>query len=110
MTYSRKCNLLATLAIPCLMLAAPARSAAAETASGGAGVTSYPPSFFAAYQPTTALDLINHLPGFGYDPGDQVRGFAGAASNVLIDGARPASKSDTTDNILSRIPDRKSVV
>jgi outer membrane receptor protein involved in Fe transport len=68
------------------------------------GVTIYRPSFFASAQPTTALDMINRLPGFIYDPGDSVRGFAGAASNVLIDGARPAAKSDTTDSILSRIP------
>jgi len=106
MGYRRKHALLATLAVPVLLAAMPAlaQTAAADPATASSGVTSYPPSFFTAYQPTTALDMVNHLPGFVYDPGDQVRGFAGAASNVLIDGARPASKSDTTDSILSRIP------
>jgi len=108
MTDGRRHALLATLAVPVLLAATPGLAQTSASPAGavatGAGVTRYPPSFFAAYQPTTALDLINHLPGFSYDPGDQVRGFAGAASNVLIDGARPASKSDTTDNILSRIP------
>lgn len=99
-----RCVLLATLATPVLLLAAPALAQVPTDAAASAGVTRYPPAFFAAYQPTTALDLINHLPGFSYDPGDQVRGFAGSASNVLIDGARPASKSDTTDSILNRIP------
>ncbi len=68
------------------------------------GVTNYPPAFFAASQPNTAYDMIGRLPGFVFDPGDTARGFAGTASNVLIDGQRPASKSDTTDSILSRIP------
>ena len=98
--------LLVRLAIPVLLAASPAAAAtvADDPATAGSGVTRYPPSFFTPFQPTTALDMVNHLPGFVYDPGDQVRGFAGAASNVLIDGARPASKSDTTDSILSRIP------
>jgi hypothetical protein len=72
--------------------------------SAPSGVTIYPSSFFVSAQPTSALDMINRVPGFSYDGGDSVRGFAGAASNVLIDGSRPASKSDSTDSILSRIP------
>ncbi len=67
-------------------------------------VTSYPPGFFAAAQPTTALDMVSLLPGFTFDKGDTVRGFGGAAGNVLIDGARPASKDDSLDQILKRIP------
>src|SRR5436190_22631585 len=67
-------------------------------------VTSYPPEFFAATQPTTALDMVQRLPGFSFDAGDDVRGFGGAAGNVLIDGARPASKEDKLDDILKRIP------
>ena len=68
------------------------------------GVTIYKPDFFASASPVTALDMINRLPGFSYDGGDSVRGFAGAASNVLIDGHRVASKSDGTDAVLNRIP------
>ena len=69
-------------------------------------VTSYPPEFFAAAQPTTALDMVLLLPGFTFDKGDTVRGFGGAAANVLIDGARPASKDDSLDQVLSRVPAR----
>ncbi|MBI1200078.1 MAG: TonB-dependent receptor [Phenylobacterium sp.] len=68
------------------------------------GVVSYGPEFFAAQQPTTALDMVNRIPGFTLDKGDAVRGFEGAAGNVLIDGQRPASKSDDLDDILKRIP------
>ena len=48
--------------------------------------------------------MINNLPGFVFDDGDSVRGFAGAAGNVLIDGVRPTSKSDDLYSILRRIP------
>jgi hypothetical protein len=67
-------------------------------------ITVYKPDFFAAFAPNTALDMIGRVPGFSYDGGDNVRGFAGAASNVLIDGRRVASKSDGTDSVLNRIP------
>ncbi len=69
-----------------------------------AAITPYPVAFFAARQPSTALDMVRLLPGFTLDAGDQVRGFAGSAGNVLIDGGRPASKDDPLDEILKRIP------
>ncbi len=67
-------------------------------------VTPYAASFFASRQPTTALDMVGLLPGFVLDVGDHVRGFGGAAGNVLIDGVRPATKDDSLDEILKRIP------
>ena len=33
-----------------------------------------------------------------------MRGFAGAAGNVVINGQRPSSKSDTLETMLARIP------
>lgn len=90
------------LMIPAAALAqAPADVAAPASAQG---VTSYAPDFFADARPTTALDMIERLPGFVLDGGDNVRGFEGAAGNVLIDGRRPASKSDSLEEILRRIP------
>lgn len=68
------------------------------------GALVYRPEFFAASRPSTALDMITRLPGFQLDSGNSARGFAGTAGNVLIDGKRPASKSDTVDSIVSRIP------
>ena len=48
--------------------------------------------------------MIFRLPGFNLDTGDSgTRGFAGAAGNVLIDGDRPSSKSDSLDAVLRRI-------
>ncbi len=67
------------------------------------GVIPYPPAFFAAAQPSTALDMITRLPGFTLDQGDNVRGFAGAAGNVLINGERPTTKSESLEDMLRRI-------
>ena len=60
--------------------------------------------FFATYGPVTALDMVQRIPGFSIEEGDNRRGFGENAGNVLIDGDRPSSKSDDIDTILSRIP------
>ena len=91
-------------------LAAAAPQAAAATpapvvaAAPAQGVTSYPPVFFADGNVSTALDMVQRLPGFTLDTGSSVRGYEGAAGNVLVDGARPTSKTDPLDQILYRIP------
>lgn len=81
-----------------------AAAAAVPVAEAQQGVTSYGPEFFAAQQPSTAVDMLNRIPGFTLDNGATVRGFEGAAGNVLIDGQRPASKTDTLQDILFRVP------
>ena len=86
------------------VLAQAALATAPVTAPAAQGVTAYPPAFFADYRPNTALEMVNRLPGFTLDVGESVRGFEGAAGNVLIDGVRPASKTDDLDDILGRIP------
>jgi hypothetical protein len=78
--------------------------AVAAAQAADSGVISYPASFFTEARPVTALDMIQRLPGFAFDEGDQVRGFAGAAGNVLIDGERPTSKAVGLDELLRRIP------
>lgn len=68
----------------------------------------YPAAFFAAYTPQTALDMIQYLPGFRPNLGDEgVRGFAEAGGNVLIDGARPVNKSGGLSVALATIPARR---
>jgi outer membrane receptor protein involved in Fe transport len=102
--------LLATAAALALTLCAGAATAAQDAPDAQAqasGVTSYSPSFFAAQNPGTALDMINRIPGFSLDSGSNVRGFEGAAGNALIDGQRPSSKADSIDQILQRIPAAK---
>lgn len=64
----------------------------------------FTPTYFTADSPQTALDMVGRVPGFGIEDGDSVRGFGGAAGNVLIDGARPTSKNENLSSILARIP------
>ena len=81
--------------------------AAAPEAAASQGVIAYPPAFFAAARPVNAREMLDRVPGFVFNGGDGVRGYEGAAGNVLIDGQRPASKSDNLDDILRRTPASK---
>ncbi len=64
----------------------------------------YPRDYFDPYNPQTARDIVDRIPGFTFDPGDDLRGFGGAAGNVLVDGARPTSKTGGIEDALTRIP------
>ncbi|MBA4758208.1 TonB-dependent receptor [Sphingosinicella sp.] len=64
----------------------------------------FEPAYFEQAAPVTAYDMVVRLPGFVIASGDAVRGYAGAAGNVLVDGVRPSTKSRTLDDILKAIP------
>ena len=90
-------------------LASPALAQQAESPPPGATqatrTTVYDAAFFAPYAPRNALDIARQVPGFALDLGNLgTRGFAGAAGNVVINGARPSSKSETLETTLARIP------
>lgn len=85
-------------------LPAAAQETPSPSAAPAEGVLVFTPDYFASALPNTALEMIGRLPGFSFDGGDQVRGFAGAAGNVLINGQRPTAKSDSLSDIVSRIP------
>ncbi len=88
--------------VAALTAALMASCAYADTPQGS--VLTYNTAFFADARPNTAYDMIGRLPGFTFNDGNSARGFAGTASNVLIDGQRPTSKSDDVQTILTRIP------
>lgn len=67
-------------------------------------IETYPRAFFARFYPQTALELLQRVPGFSLDSGAELRGFAGAAGNVLVDGERPTIKSGGLEDFLRRIP------
>src|SRR5690349_12725527 len=79
--------------------------------------TVYQGSFFAQYAPRSALDIVQRVPGFSLDLGAtqtqqgsvDVRGFAGTAGNVVINGARPSTKAETLDVTLAKIPAQQVV-
>jgi hypothetical protein len=102
--------LLFVLAQAAAAVAAPAQAplpatapAAAQASAQASGITSYPADFFNSAHPNTASDMVGFLPGFSLDTGSGARGYEGSAGNVLINGQRPATKTDNLGNILARI-------
>lgn len=87
------------------MSVAPQRNGEASRPSDTDGIA-YPASFYAQFEPQTALDILLRTPGFALvapDSDDMVRGFAANAGNVLIDGQRPTFKSGGLKAFLARI-------
>src|SRR3954465_3457427 len=84
----------------------------AQPAARASRTTVYEAPFFAQYAPRTALDIVQRVPGFSLDLGAtqnqqgsvDVRGFAGTAGNVVINGSRPSTKAETLDVTLAKIP------
>lgn len=77
--------------------------AAQPLAAQEAGKAVYPASFFTAYNPVSAADMVARAPGFELRDGDDRRGFGATAGNVLINGERPSSKTALSE-LLKRIP------
>jgi outer membrane receptor protein involved in Fe transport len=99
--------LLLVLAQAAAAVAVPATAppaAPTATAAPREGVTSYGADFFADNRPANGLEMVQRLPGFSLDSGSGVRGYEGAAGNVLIDGQRPATKTDDLGELIKRIP------
>ena len=70
-------------------------------------IASYQPDIFAQYAPRTALEMLQRTPGFSLQERDpDERGLGQAETNVLINGQRIASKSDSIADVLNRIPAR----
>ena len=69
------------------------------------GRTIYQAAYFSQFSPSSALEIVERVPGFTLELAlEEVRGFGQAAGNVVINGSRPSSKSDTLQTILARIP------
>jgi hypothetical protein len=67
------------------------------------GVRAFEAAYFRQYNPVTAADIVNRVPGFEIDDGEALRGFGATAGNVLINGERPSSKVLISEQ-LKRIP------
>ncbi len=64
----------------------------------------YTPADFARYAPNNANDMLAQVPGFSIRESEQMRGLGQATGNVLFNGQRPSTKSDSLYTLLSRIP------
>ena len=112
---------LSTAALAALCVSAPAEAQQQPAPPSGPvvrdGKTIYDAAYFAQYAPRTAYDIVQHVPGFQLDLGStqsatgsvDVRGFAGTAGNVVFNGSRPSTKSETLDTTLQRIPAQRVV-
>lgn len=77
----------------------------------------YDPAYFERFSPRTALDMLEQVPGFqiagddgrrgGGNNSTATRGLGQADQNVLVNGERLASKSDSVRDQLKRIPASK---
>jgi hypothetical protein len=100
-----------------LATAATAQNQASPAPAAATRTTTYDAAYFAPFAPRTAYDMAQHVPGFVLDLGStqgvngsvDVRGFAGTAGNVVINGQRPSTKSETLDVTLQRIPAQRVV-
>ena len=107
---------MAALALTTGAVGQPAAPAATPAAKDGRK-TVYEAAFFAQYAPRSAYDIVQRVPGFTLDLGAtqtqqgsvDVRGFAGTAGNVVINGARPSTKAETLEVTLARIPAQQVV-
>jgi hypothetical protein len=77
-----------------------AKSASAKSADG---LQVFEAAYFKQYNPVTAADIVNRVPGFDIDDGEVLRGFGATAGNVLVNGERPSSKVLISEQ-LKRIP------
>ncbi|MGQ9426206.1 TonB-dependent receptor plug domain-containing protein [Gilvimarinus sp. F26214L] len=84
------------------------RSSPPETGvgEGDASTVTYPADFFSRYDPVTALDMLNRIPGIDSVVNAEAqsrRGLGAGSSAILIDGRRIAGKENSGSEMLSRI-------
>lgn len=88
--------------VAAIFLAAPAPLALAQEAQNS--VVVFDAEFFRDAQLNNAREMVDRLPGFTLEAGDEnARGLSASIGNVLIDGQRPNSKTDTLDAVLRRL-------
>lgn len=93
------------LALSLAMRPMPAAAQEREPATEAQGVNTFKAASFSAAAPANAYDMVVRLPGFTIVDADaDVRGYAGARGNVLIDGNQPTSRRESIEDLLKRIP------
>lgn len=77
---------------------------APAAANGDAQV--FEPAYFAQFAPRNALDMVDRIPGFSISGGNNQgqRGLGQATQNVIVNGERLSSKSESVRDQLRRVP------
>jgi len=90
----------ATLSLTLIL--APSSALAQDTSTAETASNIFTAADFATYQPRTALDMVQRIPGFQIDFGEDRRGLGQGGANILINGERLSGKTNPNDQ-LSRI-------
>lgn len=107
--WARATTLMLAASLTAFASASPAWAEDAAEASAAVPAsnrgTTFQADYFTQFAPATALDIVRRVPGFVLEETDgETRGFSGTAGNVVLNGARPASKSQSLSEMLSQIP------
>ena len=78
--------------------------ARAQDIPAQAATRTYAAQDFLRYAPTSALDMLQQVPGFVIRQPDQQRGLGEASGNVLLNGKRVSGKSSDVVDQLAKIP------
>ena len=70
------------------------------------GAQAFDPDYFIQFAPRNALDMVERIPGFTISGGNNQgqRGLGQATQNVIVNGDRLSSKSESVQDQLRRIP------
>ncbi|HEY5667150.1 MAG TPA: hypothetical protein VIV64_10540, partial [Gammaproteobacteria bacterium] len=71
---------------------------------GGGGIRVFTPVYFMEFDPLTALDMVERLPGADTQESQGGRGLSGVRSNLLINGERPPPKGKSARDQLDEMP------
>ena len=78
---------------------------ATEVTAAPSDATVYTPDYFVQFAPRNALDMVQRIPGFAIADGNRgQRGLGEASQNVIVNGERFSSKSESIRDQLQRIP------
>ena len=87
------------------LLLAPLPVAFGQIQDTGSGVIrEFEPGYFVEFDPLTALDMVDRIPGVSAEASDGGRGLSGVRSNLLINGERPPPKGKSASEQLDEMP------
>ena len=86
------------------LLLAPLSVALAQAPEVVDGVRIFEPAYFTEFDPLTARDMVDRIPGVSPQQSDGGRGLAGVRSNLLINGERPPPKGKSAQEQLDEMP------
>lgn len=75
-----------------------------QDTEGGGTIRVFEPGYFQEFDPLTALDMVNQLPGVSPQESEGGRGLSGVRSNLLINGKRPPPKGKSASTQLNEMP------